>query len=308
MRKLERSACAKIILCGEHAVVYGRPAIALPLSQLRAHAHIAAHREPFEIFAADLGETLSLTTAPVAPLVRIAQLACEKLGITPPDARLELRSDIPLGANLGSGAAVSIAVARALGAWAGYEFTPDEVSALAYEIEKLHHGTPSGIDNTTIAWEQPVYFVRGRTPELLSGVYVAALPIVIADTGRSTPTHVPVGEVRRAWESAPAHFERIFDAIAVCVHEARLALEVGDLPRLGAALNVNHELLQSLSVSSPELDALCAAARAAGALGAKMSGGGRGGNMLAIARDVAHAQHIAAVLRRAGAARVFHAK
>lgn len=306
MQLVERSACAKIILCGEHAVVYGRPAIALPLPHLRAHARISAHDAPLEIFAADLAETLRVDTAADShPLAHIARVACTLRAIELPRARIELRSDIPIGANLGSGAAVSIAIARVIGAWSGREFTAQEAGDAAYEVEKLHHGTPSGIDNTTIAYEQPVRFVRGAAPTVLHAAHLAALPIVIADTGRSTPTHVPVGDVRAAWRADTQRLEGLFDAIAECVTAAQAALETADLPQLGAAMNENHRLLQTLDVSSPELDALCDAARRAGALGAKMSGGGRGGNMLCLARDAQHAEHIAIVLRAAGAARIF---
>lgn len=298
MQSVERTACAKIILCGEHAVVYGRPAIALPLPHLRARARITAHDGPCEIHAADLDETAQVANAPMMhPLAAIVRLTCEKFCAATPDVRVELRSDIPIGANLGSGAAVSIAIARAVAAWLGGELSPQEASTLAYEVEKLHHGTPSGIDNTTIAWERPVRFVRGNAPEVLSGEHVDGLPIVIADVGKTTPTHIPVGAVRAAWLADPARLEHIFDDIAACVAEAQQALASGDLPRLGAALNENHRLLQALDVSSPELDALCTRARAAGALGAKMSGGGRGGNMLCIARDAEHARALSAALR-----------
>lgn len=299
MRFVERTACAKIILCGEHAVVYGRPAIALPLPHLRAHARITAHDGPCEIHAADLNETVNAANAPATqPLAAIVRLTCEHFGAeTPPNVRVELHSGIPIGANLGSGAAVSIAVARAIAAWLGHELLPDEASVLAYEVEKLHHGTPSGIDNTTIAWERPVRFVRGNAPEVLSGEHVDGLPIVIAGVGKTTPTHIPVGAVRAAWLADPTRLERIFDDIAACVAESQQALESGDLQRLGAALNENHRLLQALDVSSPELDALCTRAQGAGALGAKMSGGGRGGNMLCIARDAEHARALSAALR-----------
>lgn len=307
MQPIERSACAKIILCGEHAVVYGRPAIALPLPRLRARAVMHAHDDSLEIFAADLEETVRVAVAPdTHPLARLARSVCERLAIALPNARIVLRSEIPIGANLGSGAAISIALARVISAWHGQEFTAHEASEAAFEIEKLHHGTPSGIDNTTIAYEQPVRFVRGAVPVVLRSPGIAQLPIVIADTGRSTPTHVPVGDVRTAWQADPVRLERIFDDIAACVAEAQQALEAELPAQLGDAMNENHRLLQVLGVSSPELDLLCDAARRAGALGAKMSGGGRGGNMLCLAQDAQHAEHLAGALHHAGAARIFN--
>ncbi|BCX04097.1 MAG: mevalonate kinase [Candidatus Roseilinea sp.] len=304
---VERSACAKVILCGEHAVVYGRPAIALPLPMLRARARIEPSRHAFTIVAPDVGVTVSLwrhSRLTRNPLARAALAALEFIGQRPPRATLTVTSDIPVGANLGSGAAVSVAIGRAIGAYLGCALTPEEVSRLAYEVEKLHHGSPSGIDNTVIAYEQPVWFVRGEPPVLLDAKIGAELPLVIADTGIATPTRIPVGDVRAGWERDPARYEGYFNAIASLVRLSREALERGDLEQLGHAMNANHVLLQQLGVSCPALDALCDAARAAGALGAKMSGGGRGGNMIALARDATHAAALREALLRAGATRV----
>lgn len=302
---VERTACAKVILCGEHAVVYGRPAIALPLPNLRARACIAPAHHSFKIVAPDVGRTIWLwrhSRRTRDPLARIARAAFDFLGIEPFWATLAVCSDIPVGANLGSGAAVSIAIARAIGAYADRELAPEAASALAYEVEQLHHGTPSGIDNTVIAYEQPVWFVRGEAPHMLE--LQGTLNLVIGGTGIVTPTHVPVGDVRAAWERDRNRYEGYFDAIASLVRLAGKALVHHDLVELGHVMNANHVLLQQLGVSCAELDRLCDAARNAGALGAKMSGGGRGGNMIALARDAAHAETLKAALLRAGARRV----
>ncbi len=128
--------------------------------------------------------------------------------------------------------------------------------------------------------------------------------MVIGDSGIATPTKIPVGDVRRGWEAEPARYERLFDQVAAVVTDSRDALQTADWVRLGELMNANHALLQQLGVSCPELDRLCTAALGAGALGAKLSGGGRGGNMIALARDAAHAQQLKSALRAAGAARV----
>jgi mevalonate kinase len=309
------SACAKVILCGEHAVVYGRPAIALPLPRLRATATATA-REPgddsraddVEVLAPDINARYWMRLQPGRPLARIITLTLSRIGMNADhiDWRpfsLLLTSDIPVGANLGSGAATSVAAARATAAFFGRTLPAPELSALAFEIEQMHHGTPSGIDNTVIAYEQPVWFIRGEPPQLLPAA--GALPLVIGDTGASTPTRVPVGDVRAAWQRAPEKHEALFDAIARLVVQSREALLAGDLAALGEAMNANHALLQTLTVSSDALDALVTAARGAGALGAKMSGGGRGGNMIALARDDAHAAILTEALLAAGATRVY---
>lgn len=136
---VERSACAKVILCGEHAVVYGRPAIALPLPTMRVHARMAATSRPFIIRALDVDETIvagDLSGETLNPLARIAQLTLAHLKQAPPAAELTIASDIPVGANLGSGAAVSVAVARVIAAFFDVELSAGEASSLAYEVGK----------------------------------------------------------------------------------------------------------------------------------------------------------------------------
>lgn len=308
------SACAKVILCGEHAVVYGRPAIALPLPRLRATATATARgpgddsrADDVEVIAPDINARYWMRLQPGRPLARIIQLTLTRIGISPEQGdwrpfTLCLTSDIPVGANLGSGAATSVAAARATAAFFGHALSPEVLSALAFEVEQMHHGTPSGIDNTVVAFEQPVWFIRGQPPQILPAAETLAL--VIGDTGESTPTRVPVGDVRAAWQRDPEAYDAIFDRIAQLVTLSRDALLAGDLVQLGEAMNANHALLQSLTVSNADLDALCIAARGAGALGAKMSGGGRGGNMIALARDAEHAASVADALLAAGATRV----
>ncbi|NJM42739.1 MAG: mevalonate kinase [Anaerolineae bacterium] len=302
----ERSACAKVILVGEHAVVYGRPAIALPLPHLRAYARVSSRKGNTEIAALDIHQRFRLQDRPHNPLSQIVLKTFAHLNLRPEDhpLRLTIKSEIPVASHLGSGAAVSVACARAICAHItdGADLASPDASALAYEVEKLHHGTPSGIDNTVIAYEQPVWFVRGETPVTLE--MPSALRLVIADTGISTPTKIPVGQVRQCWERDKEGYERRFDAIAALVMAAREALEANDWPALGTAMSASHIELQQLGVSSPKLDKLCDAAIQAGALGAKMSGGGQGGNMIALARDDDHASDLKYALSKAGATRV----
>jgi mevalonate kinase len=154
------------------------------------------------------------------------------------------------------------------------------VNAFAYEIEKLHHGTPSGIDNTVITYARPVYFIKGNPIETFD--VGNPFTVVIADTGIRAPTKDSVGDVRRLWEADRAKWETVFDRVAEIAREARVCIEGGNTNPIGRLMDQNHALLQEMTVSSPELDRLVIAARRAGALGAKMSGGGRGGNMIAL--------------------------
>ncbi|MCS7060837.1 MAG: mevalonate kinase [Anaerolineae bacterium] len=314
---VERSACAKVILCGEHAVVYGRPAIALPLSWLRTRVRCAPAQAGFRILAPDVNRVYTPQADAERPLIRLAAITLDfvqsecpaRLPLHAFNAELTIHSDIPPGAHLGSSAAVAVAVARALAASLGRELSPDEASALAFEAEKLFHGAPSGIDNTVVAYEQPVWFVRHSRQDAqdteIGPMTIPALPhLVIADTGIATPTRIPVGDVRRGWEAAPERYERLFDRIGQIVVESRAALAAGEWVRLGELMNANQDVLRELGVSCAEVDALCDAARIAGALGAKLSGGGRGGNIIALARDAQHAAELRQTLLHVGAKRV----
>jgi mevalonate kinase len=152
-----------------------------------------------------------------------------------------------------------------------------------------------------VAYGAPIWFVRGQPPAVFAPA--VSFTLVIADSGIHSPTKETVGEVRRAWEAHPARYEALFDAIAALVHAARRALAAGDLPTLGLLMDENQAILEQLGVSSGPLERLIAAARDAGALGAKLSGGGRGGNVTAlVAEDRAGA--VEAALLAAGAVRV----
>ncbi len=280
------TAPGKIILLGEHAVVYGRPAIAAPVWQTVAAAVVTllAQGSGCVINAHDLGEVVRLGEGPADhPLVLVTRLALAELGIAQePDWQIDLRSTIPIASGLGSGAALSTALVRALYVQAGRAAEPATVSRIVYESERIYHGTPSGIDNTVIAYGTPIWFVRGKPAD----AFVPPIPftLAIADSGIRSPTKETVGDVRRGWEAQPYRYDALFDAIAAVVHAGRQAIAAGDLAWLGELMDEDQALLAQLGVSSDPLERLAAAARAAGALGAKLSGGGRGGNVIALVR------------------------
>lgn len=299
------TAPGKIILFGEHAVVYGQPALAAPVYGLQATASIQAN-DPgsgLTIQADDLGLQLSLAEEATNALVKTAYLVLEQLRQQEPDATITIRSSIPVAAGLGSGAAVSAALARALAAYLGEPLGDEVLSALVYEIEKLHHGTPSGIDNTVICHGKPVYFVREQPIETFH--ISRPFHLLIADSGIASPTHIAVGAVRAAWEKAPDTYDRLFNQIGAISRAAREAIESGQTAALGPLMNENQVLLRAIEVSSPELERLINVARAAGAGGAKLSGGGRGGNIIALTRRK-QIEAISQALKQAGARHVYH--
>lgn len=307
MPAITATAPGKIILLGEHAVVYGRPAIAVPVTQVRARAILTANPRgkpgTLHIQAPNIGLESDLNElAPDQPIAAAVRLVLGELGIKqPPACTLRITSTIPVASGLGSGAAVSVALIRALSAFLGNPLEDERVSSLTFEIEKLHHGTPSGIDNTVITYAKPVFFIKDETIETLE--MPRPFTILIGDTGIASPTAAAVGDVRRAWQADPMAYEGIFEAIGQIARSGRTAIETGQIDSLGLLMDENQELLKKLEVSSPELEALVDVARQAGAVGAKLSGGGRGGNMIALVSNQ-NASRVAQALQEAGAKKV----
>jgi len=295
-------APGKVILFGEHAVVYGQPAIAVPVTQVRAKATVetAPEGQGVTIIAADLGQSYPLEQAPPDDALRaIVVSTLEHIGVgTKQDLTISLSSTIPIARGLGSGAAVSTAIVRALSQHFGHLLSPQTISDLVYETERIHHGTPSGIDNTVIAFEKPVYFIKDRKIELFS--VKRPFLLAIADTGIASPTKIVVGDVRRAWERGREKYEEIFDEIGTIAEMGRQATERGEIEAVGQLMNENHRLLRLIGVSSAELEGLVEAARQSGALGAKLSGAGRGGNIIALVTQETRSR-VDMMLRLAGA-------
>lgn len=298
-------ASGKVILFGEHAVVYGQPAIAVPVTEVQALAVVedAPPAQGIRIIAQNLQRDYLLHDSPPDdPLrVTVTNTLHHLRRSLEQNITVAVNSAIPIACGLGSGAAVATAVVRALARHFGRPLSARAVSDIVFETERLHHGTPSGIDNTVIAFEKPVYFIRDKTLEVFR-VHHSFL-LVIADTGIASPTKITVGDVRRAWQDNPAKYEEIFDEIGTLSMMARQAIESGDTETLAQLMDSNQRLLRLLKVSSPELESLISAAKQGGALGAKLSGGGRGGNMIALATPQT-CDRVSMMLRLAGARNV----
>lgn len=300
---MKASAPGKIILFGEHAVVYNRPALAVPVTQVHVDVEVLdSPRKGVFIHAPGIDLHAELNSLPSDHPVASVMLKVFKLcGISQtPDLEINILSTIPVASGLGSGAAVSVALIRALSSYLLHSLSDNEINEIAFEVEKLHHGTPSGIDNTVITYNKPVYFIKGQPMEIFK--VGRPFTIVIGDTGISALTKESVGDVRGLWLRDTVNFENYFNEIAQIALIARRSIERGRPELIGELMDQNHALLQNLTVSSPELDRLVEAARSAGALGAKLSGGGRGGNMIALVEQP-KAESVADALISTGAKR-----
>jgi mevalonate kinase len=285
-------AAGKVILLGEHVVVYGRPAIAAGLA-LGIDVEVTRADGPLRV-ASDRAE-LADDPRPAA----LAAEAAAAFGLAPDGLAVRIRSELTPGVGLGSSAALAIAVLRAMAAAAGRTLDTADELALGRRLEAVFHGTPSGIDPAAAALGSSLFrFVRGEPPVVTPLRTARVLPLVLAFGGRPRSTGAAVGGLRARWEADRAGHERLFDAVAAVVEEGVAACAAGDLAALGRAFDVNQTLLARLGVSAPEVEALAAAARAEGALGAKLTGGGAGGAIVALATDP---EELAARLGRRGA-------
>jgi mevalonate kinase len=280
-------AGGKVILLGEHVVVYGRPALATGIP---------------------LGVEATLDAGPGPRLVsdepddargtRLVAEAAREAGLDPARAIVRVRSTLPAGRGLGSSAALAVAVLRAAAAAAGRRLGTDEEIAAGCRLEAIFHGTPSGVDPAAAVVGGCLRFVRGEPPTIVPVVPAGAIGLVVAYDDRPRSTGAVVGGLRERWSAERERHERLFDGVAAVVDDGVRALERGDRAALGDAFDRNQALLEALGVSSPRVEELVRAARDAGADGAKLTGGGAGGAIVAVGADP---QAIVAALGAAGA-------
>ncbi|MHC1740868.1 MAG: mevalonate kinase [Anaerolineaceae bacterium] len=304
MPAISCSAPGKIILCGEHAVVYHQPAIAIPVLSRSTTTKIFAHPESAKgevIVRAEAThlfgnmDTLSLDD----PIRRTVELVKDHFKINSlPACEIRISSTLPVAAGLGSSASLSCSIILALSEFLGHPLPVDQVNSIAFEAEKFHHGNPSGVDNTVIAYRRPVYFLQGTLVEFLT--VSAPFHFIIGNTGIHASTAEAVCGVRQRWLKEPGKFDSLFSEIGLLSQQVRGELAQGGQSEVGNLLTQNHALLSELGVSCPELDHLVNTALQAGALGAKLSGGGLGGNMLALAEEQ-NTRQVEEALSQAGA-------
>lgn len=212
--------------------------------------------------------------------------------------RIEVYSEIPRAMGLGGSAAVAVAIIRALDRHHRIGLCDEEVNALAYRCEQVAHGTPSGVDNTVATYGQLLVYRAGMPPEIDDLHLEQPVTLVIGMTGVESLTAKMVARVHEAWSKNKGVYDRMFKAIDVLTLQALDALRRYDLERLGDLMNVCQGLLNGLQVSSWELEELIQIARENGALGAKLTGGGGGGSMIALCPD--GADKVARAMQDAG--------
>lgn len=264
--------------------MYGHHAIAAPLSLvIRAEVTGFAPRSELQISGWD-SDPAAHNPAGAKLAERVAALISERLGVADTPVHVDVVPDLPRASGLGASAALAVAVIRAIVHRFGLTVSDNEISQLAFECEQLVHGTPSGIDNTVATFGKTILFRKTDAGNEIQDIQApVAIPLVVGLTGVRSLTADTVSRVHAGWQKNPQHYEAIFSEIDDLVMTGMAALTRGDLPALGEVMNLNHGLLNALQVSSPELESIVDLARRSGALGAKLTGGGGGGAMIAIA-------------------------
>ncbi|TDJ46228.1 MAG: hydroxymethylglutaryl-CoA reductase, degradative [Gammaproteobacteria bacterium] len=273
----------KVVIMGEHAVVYGRHAIAAPLP-MTIKAQVEDCDEGIHLLIPRWGIEFQLASNPNErrSFERPAGVMLDELGLSGRAMRIEVFPEVPRSMGLGGSAAMAVAIVRALDKHYRLGLADEEVNRLAFEAEKLAHGNPSGIDNTLACYAKPLVFRAGNPPLVETLNIKTPIPMVVGMTGHEGLTAKTVGRVNAAWQQDRKLYERIFDQIDTLVLRGVQAIQDEDLVTLGQLMNICHGMLNALQVSTPELEQLVDIARANGALGAKLTGGGGGGSIIAL--------------------------
>jgi mevalonate kinase len=288
-------ACGKVILLGEHAVVYGVPAIAVGIDRgARARATpIEAGPSRLHVRGWDIDVDESEPADLACAFRALLDAVRGSIPSLPPRA-VDVEADLPPGAGLGCSAAMGVAIARALDP----HVSDDLLQERAMAWERVFHGNPSGVDAAVAARGGCVFFRRGEAIEVVRAR--GTLYLCLGSTGAASSTKSMVDAVARLRARRPELVEKSFDAVRSLVHGARLAILAGDRFTLGRLMDLNQTLLSALFVSTPDIERMCAIARGAGALGAKLTGAGGGGSVVALVPSLAAGDAVLAAWRENG--------
>ncbi|HGY56346.1 MAG TPA: hydroxymethylglutaryl-CoA reductase, degradative [Caldithrix abyssi] len=290
----------KIILLGEHAVVYGSHAIAAPIPLAMQAKVSETDNEGIHLIIPRWGveEQIRHGAEHKYSIFKSLELILDTLDLQKQNMKIEVFPYVPRAMGLGGSASLAVAIIRALSEQYKLGLSDTDVSRLAFESEKIVHGTPSGIDNTMATYGRFLLYKKGEPPFMETIRVEKPIRIVIGLTWVESLTAKMVSRVRQGWERNKKVYNHIFKEIDLLVKDAVKAIEKYDLQQLGELMNINQGLLNALQVSGREIEELVDIARSKGALGAKLTGGGGGGAIIALCPD--NAEKVAMAIKNAG--------
>ena len=293
------TACGKAILLGEHAVVYGRSALAAPIP-LAVEARVMDGRDGVQLLIPRWGVEQRVPPADERPqgIAGVLATLLGHLELGGQAMTIEVFPHLPRAMGLGGSAALAVAVLRALDAHYALGLTEADLNHHAHQCEKAAHGAASGVDNTVAVYGTPLLYRNDGEPHFERLAVSRPAPMVVGVSGKESFTAATVAQVRTAWQREPARYEALFDQIEGLTLSAADALRGGELEELGELMNLCHGYLNALQLSTPELEEMVHLARTNGAAGAKLTGGGGGGSIIALCP--ADREGVAAAIRRAG--------
>lgn len=291
---------AKAILMGEHSVVYGEPAIAIPLVNINMTVTVDVRHDKQQLIKSRYyAGSLSDLAGNYEGVRQLIMVLLDRFDANTLGFEITFDSQIPQERGMGSSAATSIAVIRAFYNLFEEPLDSNTLIKLANIEESITHGSPSGIDTATSSSEDPIFFIKNKevTPFKIN------IPgyLVISDTGIMGQTGLAVSAVRRLFEEEPSKTRRLISNLGEAATAAKKALQTGDITTLGKLMSQAHISLRALGVSHPHLETLVKTAMEMNALGAKLTGSGIGGSIIALAKDLTDAKKIAEALSQVGA-------
>jgi mevalonate kinase len=291
----------KVILFGEHFVVHGIPGIASATS-LSTEAVVRKSNGPGLTVIDKRKGTEGYTDSKKEQQKESLEFTMKAMGIDSKRNPMEitLGGDLPVFSGIGASAASAVAITRAISDELRMNLSNERINEIAYEAEKAYAGNPSGIDNTAATYGGMIWFMRG-TPSRMERMKIRSpVEIVMGNSGVVADTKAVVAGVAERKQKDPEKYDRIFRQADELAHKARIALEKYDLKAVGQLMNENHKLLQEIEVSGKELDHLVNLARQKGAWGAKLTGGGVGGCMVALTPGKELQEKVASAMEKEG--------
>lgn len=286
-------ANGKLILIGEHSVVYGMPAIAIPFKEVRAITTVSAS-DSMTVNCIYHNGFLSDAPKQLENLQAVVSATMERLGESEQSLRIEIDSTIPVERGMGSSAAVANSVVKAI--YAYYDQVPDDETLfeLTQISEAIAHGNPSGLDARVTVSDRPLYYIRGKTMEAFD-IHLKGY-IVVGDTGENGQTMLAVNALGERRKMDPAVIDGLIHELGELSERSKSILAGEDLEPLGVCMDLAQDALSRMGISNGALDHLIEAARIGGALGAKLTGGGWGGCMLALTKSLGEARQMEKIL------------